>query len=71
MSDTPTDSAARPRRKYRQRRTGRNVNGLRVLAASCPCGWQHMTAYRLFRRRSPSVYLLRRYNVHPCEVTNA
>ena len=30
---------------YTSKRAGRNLAGRPVLAASCPCGWEHMTAF--------------------------
>jgi hypothetical protein len=43
---------------------GRNRRGMRVLAARCSCGWVHMTAYPLFRKRSRAKYLRARFTDH-------
>lgn len=43
---------------------GRNNQGMRVLAARCVCGWVHMTAYPLFRKRRSALYLRRRFTDH-------
>lgn len=47
------------------RRAGCNKDGFPVVAASCPCGWEHMTAHNPARyesERDAITYLAYRYN---------
>lgn len=46
------------------RKEGRNNRGQLVVSAACPCGWVHMTAYPLLRRRSRVRYLRNRWMTH-------
>ena len=66
VSDAGTERSQR--HSFYWRSEGRNTQGKRVVSACCPCGWVHMTAYPLLRKRSRVRYLRYRWMEHPDSV---